>query len=376
MTLRKKHWAHPASVRPHVDARASFGVGFHASTPMSTSARPAPTEMVYELTLRPDRWTLMDDPPMPDPVLQDQSTRTLVLVLEHRIATRGMNASTGAHLAVRWDHAHPTVGVDPDVYLVEPALAPDTTSLRVWEAGRQPPRLAVEIVSQSTADVDYLDKPERYAASGTRELWIFDPQGFGPSVAALGGPYRLQVWRRVAKDKFKRIFAGEGPGYSRELGAWIVVTSEGRELRLADDRAGTRLWPTAAEAERRAREVAETAREVAETAREAAETAREAAETAREVERQAREAAETAREVERQAREAAERETEKAQGAALALLCGLVGQRLRRPLPEDERRMLGQRLTDLGADRVSETLFTLDDTALVAWLGSPPTDSK
>jgi Uma2 family endonuclease len=304
--------------------------------------------MVYELTLRPDRWTLMDDPPMPDPVLQDQSTRTLVLVLEHRIATRGMNASTGAHLAVRWDHAHPTVGVDPDVYLVEPALAPDTTSLRVWEAGRQPPRLAVEIVSQSTADVDYLDKPERYAASGTRELWIFDPQGFGPSVAALGGPYRLQVWRRVAKDKFKRIFAGEGPGYSRELGAWIVVTSEGRELRLADDRAGTRLWPTAAEAERQAREVAETARE----------------------------AAETAREVERQAREAAERETEKAQGAALALLCGLVGQRLRRPLPEDERRMLGQRLTDLGADRVSETLFTLDDTALVAWLGSPPTDSK
>jgi hypothetical protein len=319
--------------------------------------------MVYELIPRPDRWELTDDPPMPEPVLQDQGARTLVLVLEHHITTACLDASTGSRLAVRWDRQHPTVGVDPDVYLVEPALAPDTTSLRLWEPGRKPLRLAIEIVSQSTADVDYLDKPERYAASGTRELWIFDPLGFGPSITAHGGPYRLQVWRRITEEKFKRIFAGDAPAYSRELGAWIVVTDDGRQLRIADDRAGTRLWPTAAEAERQARAVAEKGREDERQAREAAEKGRED-------ERQAREAAEKAREDERRAREAAERA---AHDAAFETMCGLYAQRLQRALTDDERRSLGRQLAVLGAARVGEALFTRDASALAAWLASAAT---
>jgi hypothetical protein len=35
-----------------------------------------------------------------------------------------------------------------------------------------------------------------------------------------------------------------------------LVTEEGKRLRLSDDRAGTRLWPTAEEGERAAKEAA------------------------------------------------------------------------------------------------------------------------
>ncbi len=330
---------------------------------MSESVRPAPTEMVYELTPRPDRWELRDEDNVPDSVLQDEDTRELVGVLEHRIATEHLDASVGSNLAVRWDPKHPAVGVDPDVYLVEPALSPDTTSLRLWEPGRKPLRLAIEIVSQSTADTDYLDKPERYAANGTRELWIFDPLGFGPSVDAYGGPYRLQVWRRVAKGRFKRIFAGDGPAYSRELAAWIVVTGDGRRLRIADDRAGTRLWPTTAEAERQAREAAEQAREAERQARETAERAREAAEKAREA-------------AEKEAKRARSKARKAVRDAAFETMCGLYAQRLRRALSDTERRVLRERLAELGPDRVGEVLFTLDATALAAWLASPDAPTK
>ncbi len=290
---------------------------------MSQSAEPAPIEMVYEVVPQLERWELRDEDLVPDPVLQDNEARELVLVLKHRIATERLDASTGCHLAVRWDREHPSVGVDPDVYLVEPAVPLETTSLLLWEPGRKPPRLAIEIVSRNTADVDYLDKPERYAASGTRELWIFDPLLLGPALVAHGGPYRLQVWRRVAKGQFKRVHAGEGPAYSRELGAWIVVTDDGRKIRIADDRAGKRLWPTAEEAERKAREAAERARDAAE---------------------------------------------QTAQNAVFDTLCGLYAQRLGRPLVEGERATLQQRLVELGAGRVGGMLFTLEPDSLVAWL--------
>ena len=41
---------------------------------------------------------------------------------------------------------------------------------------------------------------------------------------------------------FRRVFAGDAPAYSDELGAWLVVTDDGTRLRLADDEAGERRW--------------------------------------------------------------------------------------------------------------------------------------
>jgi hypothetical protein len=108
--------------------------------------------------------------------------------------------------------------------------------------------VAFEVVSEETAEEDYLHKPKKYALSGTRERWIFDPLLVGPRGAH--GPHRLQVYRRLPSGALSRVYAGEGPAQSAELGAWLVLADGGRKLRLADDPEGQRLWPTAAEAER------------------------------------------------------------------------------------------------------------------------------
>ena len=84
------------------------------------------------------------------------------------------------------------------------------------------------------------------------------------------------------------------------------------------------------------------------------------------------------------AREAAEKEAKRARSkarkavrdAAFETMCGLYAQRLRRALGDTERRVLRERLTELGPDRVGEVLFTLDATALSAWLANPDAPTK
>lgn len=184
---------------------------------------------------------------MPETPQHELAIELLVGILRFWIARTGLDAMAGRNIAVRFDRKHPSRGIDPDVYLVSPAppLRERETSLCLWKKGHLPPRLAVEVVSEGTASKDYLDAPARYAASGVRELWIFDPLRFGAPDSE--GPWPLQVWRRMPKGAFKRVYAGEGPAFSRELGAWVVVTDEGARLRIADDAAGAKRWPTHAE---------------------------------------------------------------------------------------------------------------------------------
>ena len=108
--------------------------------------------------------------------------------------------------------------------------------------------LAIEVVSTTNPNKDYVVAPDKYAASGTGELWIFDPLLAGPR--AQGGPFRLQVWQRDDQGRLLRTYAGPGPATSRFLGAHLVVTDDGSNLRIADDAEGTRLWLTGEEAER------------------------------------------------------------------------------------------------------------------------------
>ncbi len=208
-----------------------------------------------------DRWVLRDDDNMPESWQHGETCTVLKEVLRAWVARTGRDALVGSNQALRWDGAHPQIGVDPDVYLVEPAPPEGTPkSLRTWVPGHHPPRVAVEIVSEDSGEKDYVDSPQRYAASGTRELWVFDPERHGK--ASVGGPLVLQVWRRMRGERFRRVYAGDGPAYSEELGAWLVVADEGRRLRIADDEEGERLWPTAAEeADARTREANERARE-------------------------------------------------------------------------------------------------------------------
>src|SRR5690606_32818792 len=84
-----------------------------------------------------------------------------------------------------------------------------------------------------------------------------------------GGPWLLQVWRRDDRGDFVRVYAGDGPAWSETLSAHLVVLDEPRRLRIADDPAGTHLWPTGEEAERAAKEAERAAKEAERAAKEA-----------------------------------------------------------------------------------------------------------
>ena len=193
---------------------------------------------------RPD-WTLPEEP-VPESVAHDRTLDLLKALLAAWVARTGLSALVARNLAVRWDEAHPAVGVDPDLCVITPRPpgADELTSLCTWKPGHPPPMLAIEVVSASHPYKDYVVAPEKYAACGVGELWVFDPRLEGPKHA--GGPHRLQVWRRVG-DELSREYAGAGPAWSRAVEGWLFATAEGARLRLSDDEAGTRWWLTGEE---------------------------------------------------------------------------------------------------------------------------------
>lgn len=123
---------------------------------------------------------------------------------------------------------------------------PVLTSVRTWKKGHAPPRLAIEVVSPNHPYKDYGEAPDKYAANGTEELWVFDPLLAGPR--AQGGPFRLQVWRRDGEGRLARTYAGDGPARSGALEAWAIPVEDGRALRIASSPDGEGMWPTEAEA--------------------------------------------------------------------------------------------------------------------------------
>lgn len=209
----------------------------------------------YEVTTRSSGWELYEGI-VPESVMHDQAVDLLRGVLD-AWALRAGGMEIVRNLAVRWDEVHPRVGVDPDVAVLRPPPPredDDLKSLRTWLPGHAPPILAIEVVSDSNPHKDYVVAPDKYAASGTNELWIFDPKLAGPS--AHGGPFALQIWERNERFGFQRIYAGDGPARSRVLDAFVVVVEDGQKLRIADDADGRSLWLTPLEAERAAKDTA------------------------------------------------------------------------------------------------------------------------
>lgn len=191
-------------------------------------------------------WELSEET-MPESVVHDHAVELLKALLVAWAARDGA-AFIARNLAVRWEETKPRVGVDPDVCVLRPAPpdANDLRSVRTWIPGHVAPILAIEVVSESNPHKDYAVAPDKYAASGCGELWIFDPLLAGPSVH--GGPFLLQVWQRNAEGDFVRLYAGAGPCRSPTLDAFLVVTEEGRKLRIAEDEHATRFWSTTEEA--------------------------------------------------------------------------------------------------------------------------------
>ena len=207
---------------------------------------------------------------MPESGPHDEIATLLVAILAAWAARADVATYVGRNRAVRWDEAQPQMGVDPDVSVFAPA-PPDASflrSMRTWVDGQAPPILAIEVVSETNPHKDYSIAPDKYAASGTGELWIFDPLMTGPPAG--GGPHRLQIWHRQPDGDFVRVYAGEGPARSPTLGAYLVPTDEGRKLRIADDANASRFWLTDAETERAAKEAAVVAKGEERVAKEAA----------------------------------------------------------------------------------------------------------
>ena len=221
----------------------------------------------YEIPrTRPD-WTLPEEP-VPESQPHDQTIDLLKAILLAWVARSGRSAQVARNLAVRWEAREPNVGVDPDLCVIEPKTPEgnELESLCTWRPGHTPPRLAIEVVS-SKPRKDYAETPEKCAAAGVEELWVFDPKLAGPKTT--GGPFRIQIWRRE-EHGFRRIHAGDGPAWSPALGAWLFAVNEGQRLRIASDREASDWWLTSEEQERAAKEVERAAKEAALADREAA----------------------------------------------------------------------------------------------------------
>ena len=257
---------------PGVNARATRHSRRHRCAPRGAAVASAAmstawvAQVVRPVPQEDDRW-LLDEDDVPESPLHDLCIDLLTRVLRAWVRRTGRDASVHRNIALRWSRARPRMGCDPDVCVEEPALPETETFICLWKPGHTAPRVAVEVVSEGTAAKDYLDNPNRYAACGAAELCVFDPLRLGPD--AQGGPWALQVYTRRPGGSFVLTYAGAGPAWSEQLGAWWVVTEEGRRLRVAEDEDGRALWPTdeeRAEAEIAARD-AEIAARDAEIAR-------------------------------------------------------------------------------------------------------------
>jgi Uma2 family endonuclease len=171
-----------------------------------------------------------------------EAVRLFVAVLSALLGTQRRQAFVGWDVFVEWDPNDPRARVSPDAFLLD-GQAPDLTPSiwRTWEPGCDPPRFALEIVSDKSRAKDYDTSPLKYAALGVEELAVFDATPRGDEA------FPLQLFRRSPRGQFLRVHAGAGPVESAVLGAWLVAVDGGKHVRLARNAEGTDLVPTAEE---------------------------------------------------------------------------------------------------------------------------------
>jgi hypothetical protein len=206
---------------------------------------------------------------VPENLLNRDVADTLRHLVERWLAERGEVARVGADQFIYWVQYRPTTTVAPDVYVL-PGVDPETaiSAWKVWETGVVP-SLAVEVVGLDVRK-DYEVGPERYAELGVEELIVYDPDcGEGRERV------RFQVWRR-RRGAFVRVARTDADRVrSRVLGCFVREVGEGalRRLRLATGSRSEVLFPTAEEAERKLRTIAEAAERELEAERQRRENA-------------------------------------------------------------------------------------------------------
>jgi hypothetical protein len=275
-----------AAARSPMQRSYGMEAALSSSGPMQATlgvvTQAAQIQLRYAVRASVDEWTIPENWPVPESIPHTLTADHFCSVLSFWASRAQRPLFVARNLAVRWLESKPSVGVDPDVCLLDPPPPEvlELTSLRLWKFGHTAPTFCLEVVSQGHPYKDYVAVHERYAAFGAPELVVFDPFLAGPK--AFGGPVLIQIWRRDELGVFERQYAGPGPAWSETLEAWLIAN--GNLLELADNRAGSRRWLTREEYERteKEREQAEKEHERAEKERERAEKERERAEKERE----------------------------------------------------------------------------------------------
>ncbi|MEL6182796.1 MAG: Uma2 family endonuclease, partial [Myxococcota bacterium] len=161
----------------------------------------------------------------------------------------------GADQFFKWipEREH-NVMVSPDLYVLEPhPPSPRPYSIKTWLPGHNPPRLAVEIVSQDWRK-DYTINPGRYSSLGVDELVVFDPEASRnavlPGMESERKRVALQVYRRNEHGELVCVARGGEPVWSEVLEAWwiVVFTEHGARLCLATEPSPDALVPSPPEA--------------------------------------------------------------------------------------------------------------------------------
>src|SRR5437762_10988749 len=103
-----------------------------------------------------EAWVL-PEATVPQSIPHDDAAKHLQLVLEEWARHAGRPVRVARELAVRWIEAHPAVGIDPDVCLLDPPPAEvrDLTSLCLWKPGHRAPSICFEVVSTNHPHKDY-----------------------------------------------------------------------------------------------------------------------------------------------------------------------------------------------------------------------------
>ena len=243
--------------------------------PQAPPREPAPRRSLP----REDVWEVLRAEDLEEKIGQGvahgEATLLFASVTKILVAEQHRTARVAWDLFVEWDPNDPRARVSPDVLLLDgqpPDIEPSIW--QTWKPSCEPPRFALEIVSEKSRAKDYDLSPLRYSALGTEELAVFDPTPRGADA------FPLQVFRRSDRGQFLRAYAGPGPAESVVLRAWLVVTDGGERVRLAHDAEGRDLIPTQEEQADAARQQARTAEQQARTAEQQARTATERAETA------------------------------------------------------------------------------------------------
>lgn len=211
---------------------------------MAAMAQSDVLRLSYQVVPNLEAWVL-PEVPVPESLFHSQTLTYLQALLEAWASRATSRPLIARNLAVRWVEHAPRVGIDPDLAIFVPAPPDqDIASMCTWKPGHTRPRVAIEVVSQSHPYKDYRLIQEKYAALEVPELWVLDPQGFGP--ARDGAPHAIQRWQTESDGGFARTYAGRGPAWSAELNAWFSTTADSA-VRICEDEAGTKPWLTEAQ---------------------------------------------------------------------------------------------------------------------------------